>query len=145
KDLKIFSLELPGLLTEELKSIIHYCKDLDQLKACLQEYSNSIKVVACKSNHIIGADLLLMNKSIDTLYIYYNQEDQHNQEWLESLVLAKIIKIYNEKQLMRHLSTKAMLYYYNQGLENRKNGDYGFANLCFLDSIKLLDYSAKFI
>ncbi|CAF4049011.1 unnamed protein product [Rotaria sordida] len=142
---KIFLLGLPDLPTEALKNVIHHCEDLDQLRADLQRYPNSTKVIVCKSNHLIGVDELLMNHLIDTLYVLVNQEDQDIQEWLESLVFDDIIKVHNEKQLMRHLGAKVMLCYHNQGLEHRRNGDYGFANLCFLDSIKALDCCAKFI
>jgi uncharacterized cysteine cluster protein YcgN (CxxCxxCC family) len=53
--------------------------------------------------------------------------------------------VQNENELMRHLCAKSTLCCYNEGMEHRKNGDFGLANACFIDSIGAVDYSAKFI
>ncbi|CAF3985101.1 unnamed protein product, partial [Rotaria sordida] len=107
---KIFLLELPDLPTEALKNVIRHCEDLDQLRADLQRYPNSTKVIVCKSNHLIGVDELLMNHLIDTLYVLVNQEDQDIQECRKFVFRQELIR--------RHLASHSRFYDYSAGICN---------------------------
>ncbi|CAF4137218.1 unnamed protein product [Rotaria sordida] len=142
---KILSYQLPDLQIDGLNTTIINCQTVDQLKTLLKKYRQSILIIVCCSNHLIEIDQLLINYKIDTLYVLNNQEDQDIREWLTGLIIGNIIEINNRKQLMRNLSTKIMLCYYNQGLQHRTSGDIGLANLCFIDSLNALNYSAQFI
>lgn len=56
----------------------------------------------------------------------------------------KVIKVGDENEMMRHLCTKAMLCYFNQGLEYQKNDNMGLANKCFNDALNALNQAKQF-
>ncbi|CAF1324576.1 unnamed protein product, partial [Rotaria sordida] len=120
KSAKILLLELSNLQIKELKLIVQ----------------------SCTSDKCIELASILPDISFDTLYVLNNGEkinETFGSWWNKTTV------VYTEKQLMRHLCTKSMLCYYNEGLQHQKNGDMGLSNACMIDSLRALDYSAKFI
>ncbi len=119
--------------------VIVHCSTIDKFQTILEENSSSRLTVACTNDKFIeAASLLLDNRNVDTVYILTEQMDIM---WPIELVDSpfKWIQIKNEKQLMQHLCVKAMLSYFNQGQEHKKNGNYGLANLCFRDAQKALN------
>lgn len=108
----------------------------------LTKFDAFITIIACNSNKLDEITPYLNIPSIDTVYILNarGKIDGAIAPWWN-----KATVVYNEKQLMRHLCTKSMLCYFNEGLEHRKNENFGLANSCMLDSLRALDYSSKFI
>ncbi|CAF1324598.1 unnamed protein product [Rotaria sordida] len=102
----------------------------------------SICKLPCTSDKCIELASILPDISFDTLYVLNNGENINETigSWWN-----KTTVVYTEKQLMRHLCTKSMLCYYNEGLQHRKNGDMGLLNACMINALHALDYSAKFI
>ncbi|CAF0869859.1 unnamed protein product [Rotaria sp. Silwood1] len=145
RNFKILIYGLPDLRNDQLQTAIIHCQSANQLRTALNNYHESLIVIVCNSNRLTEIDTLLMNYEIDTLYVCNNDEDQDIREWFDGLIFENMIEINNRRQLMRHLYTKTMLCYYNQGLEHQKNGDFGLANLCFLDAQTALQYSANFM
>ncbi|CAF4094043.1 unnamed protein product, partial [Rotaria sp. Silwood2] len=142
KQAKILILDLPHLPTKELDNLVIHCSTIDELLARSAENSAFILIIACTSEKLTELAPILTRISIDTLYILNTGDEikHFGESWWNKTTI-----VYNEKQLMRHLCTKSMLCFYNEGLEHRKTGNFGVANVCFLDSIRALNYSAKFI
>jgi hypothetical protein len=137
--------DLPDLSINILGEVVVHCSDFDDLQNVLKKYSSSTIIIAYGSDKISKLDRLLINHQIDTSYLLNNEKDKDIREWLDGLVGNNIIVVQNEKQLMRRLCTTAMSCYYKQCKEYQENGNNGMANLCILDSLKALDYSAHFI
>ena len=135
-------MDLADLPARELNGWVKHCKNINELHAQLVKYKTHICVVACTTTKMTELTSILNASSIDTLYIL-NLGDE--TKYSVGPLYNKITVVYTEKQLMRHLSTKAMLCFYKEGLDYRENGDFGLANLCFLDALHALDCSAKFI
>ncbi len=135
-------MDLPNLPIKQLNSLVIHCSTIDDLLVQSIKYQNFVLIIACASNKLLELSPVLSEMSFDTLYIH-NLGEQVNgsvEPWWNKTTI-----VHNENQLMRHLCTKSMLCYYNEGMEHRKNGDFGLANACLLDSLRALDYSAKFI
>lgn len=144
KDFKILALDLSDIRTDILGNVVVHCSDYNDLENALLKYNSSTKIIACRSNKLIGLDRLLFGYDIDTLYVL-SEKDDKDKEWLRSLILANIIEVQNTQQLMRHLCTKTMICYRSQAMEYKNKSNNGMANLCFLDARKALDYSISFI
>ncbi len=142
KSAKILIFDLPHLPTKEIESLVEHCPTLDELIVTAEKYDEFIVIIAFASNRLPELTSLLNKPSIDALYILNVGEkiDGSVDPWWNKTTI-----VYNEKQLMRHLCTKSMLCYFNEGLEHRKNENFGLANACMLDSLRALDYSAQFI
>jgi hypothetical protein len=128
-----------------LGEIAIHCANEDDLINALAKYRSSTKYIACDSSKVIGLDVLLMNYSIEKLYVLNNKQDDDIREWLYGLVPVDVIQVQDIKKLMRHLCTTAVFCYYKQCIEYKSKENNAMANLCALDSLKALDYSAKFI
>ncbi|CAF4486010.1 unnamed protein product [Rotaria sp. Silwood1] len=142
KKAKILIVDISNLPTKELNDLVVHCSNIDELLAASIKYNAFNLIIACTSSKLTELAPILRGVSIDAFYIL-NVGDEikcFDEPWWN-----KTTVVYNEKQLMRHLCTKSMLCLYHEGLEHRKTGDFGLANICFLDSIRALDYSAKFI
>ena len=74
--------------------------------------------------------MLSNNPNLDTIYIITDQKDLLWPVEIDS-ENSKWVHVNNEKQLMRHLYSKAMFYYFKKGLEYKKDDDYVQANLYF--------------
>jgi hypothetical protein len=121
--------------------VVH-CPTLDDLAVTLSKFDAFIVVLAFTSDKLPELTPLLIEPCIDAIYIL-NVDEKVNgsiEPWWNRTTI-----VHNEKQLMRHLCTKSMLCYFNEGLEHRKNENFGLANACMLDSLRALDYSAQFI
>ena len=130
----------------DLNVAVKRVADEKELNNAIQKNPESyIEAVVCSYDHLIGTDIVLLKRPDCSLFVVNGGETEIDREWLDGLILGKKIEIGSKKQLMRHLGTKVMLYHYNQGLEHKKNGDYGLANLCFQDSLNALNFSAKYI
>ena len=142
KSAKLLLLDLSYLRMNELNSLVVHCPTIDDLRIQSEKYSEFVVVIACTSEKFIEIAPILPDISFDTLYILNvgdEMKGSSNAWWNKTII------VYNEKQLMRHLCTKSMLCYYNEGLEHRKNGDIGLSNACMRDALLALDYSAQFI
>ncbi len=119
-----------------------HCSTLDDLLVTLIKYSAFILVLVCTSDKLSQLTSFLNDYPIDTVYILNVEEKVtgSSEPWWNKTTI-----VHTEKQLMRHLCTKSMLCYFNEGLEHRKNENFGLANACMMDSLRALDYSAKFI
>ena len=115
---------------------------IDELVVALDNCRNNILVLACAADRIEALRPILSRYQFDTVYILNAEQLVHGTDepwWLRTTI------VHNEKQLMRHLCTKSMLCFYNEGIEYRAHGDFGLANLSLNDSLQALDYSAQFI
>ncbi|CAF2733714.1 unnamed protein product [Rotaria sp. Silwood2] len=139
------TMNLSNLPTCKLGKVVIACPDITGLAATLKNHKESRRIIVCNSKDLIGIDKLLINDPIYKVIVLNNEEDNDIREWYDGLLFDRIIEVNNTKQLLRHLSTEAMLSYFNQGLEHKKKGNYGLANLCFSDSINALNCSAEFI
>ena len=126
----------------DINGSVEHCQSIDELRVQLPKYEASSRVIACTAAKITELTPILNAISIDALYILNlgNGPNHSVEPWWD-----KVTVVYTEKQLMRHISTKAMLCFNNEGLEHRENGDHGLANACFLDALQALDCAAKFI
>ena len=144
QDFKIFALDLSDVPTGVLGQVVIHCSDCKDLENALLKYNSSTKIIACRSNKLIGLDRLLFGYDIDTLYVL-NEKDDQDKEWLDSLIFANTIEVQNVQQLMRRLCTTTMICYRNQAMEYKNISNNGMANLCILDAHKALDYAISFI
>ncbi len=135
-------MDLPNLPIKQLNSLAVNCSSTGDLLVQSIEYQNSVLIVACASNKLHELVPILSQMSFDTLYILNLEETVNGsvEPWWNKTTIVQ-----NENELMRHLCAKSTLCCYNEGMEHRKNGDFGLANACFIDSIGAVDYSAKFI
>ncbi|CAF3304642.1 unnamed protein product [Rotaria socialis] len=142
KSAKILILNQPGLPTKELGNLVDHCFNVGELQKKLEKYNSFLRIIACTSAQLTELAPILRRTQIDALYILNIGDEMKcwDEPWWNRTTV-----VYTERQLMRHLCTKSMLCFYNEGLEHKKQGDFGLANISFLDSIRALDYSAKFI
>ncbi len=142
KSAKILIFDLPHLKTKDIESLVVHCSNLDELIVASEKYDEFIVIIACTSNKLPDLTSILNKPSIDAVYVLNGGDkiDATVEPWWNRTTV-----VYNDKQLMRHLCTKSMLCYFNEGLEHRKNGNFGLANACMMDSLRALDYSAQFI
>ncbi len=145
KDFKILIFRLPNLRTHVLGDVVIHCKDKHELTNALTNYPLSKIIIVCNSNELIGLDILLLNYPIDTLIILNNDQDNDIREWLVGLIFNNIIEVQTEKKLIYRLYTMIVSCYYNQSTEYREKENYGKANLCILDSLKVLDFLTKIV
>lgn len=146
KDFKILIFGLPDLSIHTFDESIVHCLDINELKKALVKYRSSFIIIGCDSNQIFELDLILLNYSIDIVYVINNEKDEDEREWLYSILSNNnLILVDSEKKLMRRLCTTAVLYYHKQSLEYKNKGNNSMANLCLFNSLKALDYSTKFI
>jgi hypothetical protein len=133
---------LPNLPTKEINSLVVHCATFEDLSVTFRKFDSFIIIIVCTSKKLSELTSLLNENSIDALYILNVDETVHGstEPWWN-----KTTVVFNEKQLMRHLCTKSMLCFFNEGLEHRKNENFGLANACMVDSLRALDYSAQFI
>jgi hypothetical protein len=139
---KILLLELPNISIKELNDLIVHCSTNDDLLVQSMKYVEYTLIIACISDKLNEVSSILPDISFDTLYVLHIGEKINGsvEPWWN-----KTTVVYTEKQLMRHLCTKSMLCYFNEGLEHRKDGNVGLSNACMLDSLRALDCSVQFI
>ncbi|CAF1589507.1 unnamed protein product [Rotaria magnacalcarata] len=142
KSAKILILNQPHLPTKELENLVDHCLNIGELRKTLEKYNSFSRIIACTSAQLTELVPILSRTQIDALYILNIGDEMKclGEPWWNRTTV-----VYTERQLMRHLCMKSMLCCYNEGLEHRKQGDFGLANISFLDSIRALDYSAKFM
>ena len=142
KSAKILIYNLPHLPIEPINNLIVFCSTIDELVVALEKYNNFTIVVVFRTDKLAEVRPLLNRPSIDSVYIVRPDEnlDVAAEPWWQ-----KTTVVCNDKQLMRHLCTKSMLCYFNEGMEHRKNENMGLSNVCMMDSLRALEYSAKFI
>jgi len=134
KGFKIIILQEENLPEHDLKDVIVHCPTIKEFEAILKENSSSILTLACNNDTLIEvAPLLLANRNVDTVYVLTDRIDIMWPIELEN-GMFETIKITDGNQLMRHLFLKAMLSYFKQGEEYKNKGDYGLANLSFIDA-----------
>ncbi|CAF3701819.1 unnamed protein product [Rotaria sp. Silwood1] len=142
KSAKILILDISDLPTQVLKNTVVHCSTIENLLTALAQYNAFIIIIACTSARLDELIPVLNETPIDELYIL-NEGDPiqgATEPWWNKTTI-----VYNTKQLMRHLCTKLMRCFYNEGIAHRKNGNSGVANACMTESLRILDYSAQFI
>ncbi|CAF4941549.1 unnamed protein product [Rotaria sp. Silwood1] len=142
KSVKILILDIPALPTQVLRNWVVHCSTIEKLLASSIQYNAFILIIACTSAKLAELIPVLNETPIDELYIL-NEGDPiqgATEPWWNKTTI-----VYNTKQLMRHLCTKLMRCFYNEGIAHRKNGNSGVANACMTESLRILDYSAQFI
>lgn len=142
KSAKILVYDLTIPETKQLEPIVEHCPTLERLRELAIQYSAYSLIIAFNAERLSELREFLSETPFDAVYILNMGEttDGYAEPWW-----SKTTVVFNDKQLMRHLCTKSMLCFFNEGLEYRKNGDFGLANTLMLDSLRALDYSAKFI
>jgi hypothetical protein len=86
---------------------------------------------------------LLKNSSLDTIYVLTGMTGMaRTSQPIDND--CPIVEIHNEKELMRHFCTKAMLSYHNQGVQYKKKDEFGLANLCSQYALNALEQAKKF-
>ena len=142
KTLKVHILAQSHLPTDRLKTVVVHSKDVTELVSSLDRSKDDILVVACTSDRIEELRPILSRYPVDTVYVLNSGQLVHgtDEPWWHRTTM-----VHSEQQLMRYLCTKSMLCFYDQGVQYRKNGDFGLANLYLTDSLEALDYSATFI
>ncbi|CAF4606412.1 unnamed protein product [Rotaria sp. Silwood2] len=142
KSAKILILDIPDLPTQLLGNLAIHCSTIEDCLATSIQYKAFILIIACSSAKLAELIPVLTKIPIEQLYIL-NEGDAIKgavEPWWNKTTI-----VYNIKQLMRHLCTKIMLCYFNEGIAHRKNGDSGLANACMAESLHVLDCSAQFI
>lgn len=134
--------QISHLELEPIKNLVVLCSDINEFVLASEKYNEFLTVVVLKHEQLAELQPLLGRPSIDTIYILNDGEklEPGLEPWWQ-----KTTVIYSEKQLMRHVCTKSMLCYFNEGMEHRKNENVGLANACMVDSLRALEHSAKFI
>ncbi len=145
RGVKILIYRSPNLRTGVLSDVVIHCKDEHELTNALIEYHALKIIIVCNSNELIGLDILLSNYSIDTLFVINNVQDHDIREWLDGLIFNNTIEVQTEEKLIYHLCTMIVSCYYNQSIEYRQKENYGKANLCILDSLKVIDFLTKIV
>ncbi|CAF1303073.1 unnamed protein product [Rotaria sordida] len=142
KSAKILILDIPDLPTQVLGNLVVHCSTIEQLLATSNQYNDFILIIACTSAKFAELIPVLRKILIDELYVLNIGDTIKGavEPWWNKTTI-----VYNVKQLMRHLCTKIMLCYFNEGIAHRKNGDSSLANACMVDSLHALDCSAQFI
>jgi len=121
---------------------VEHCTSFEHLQQLSIQYSAYVLIIAFNAERLSELRQFLNEIPFDAVYILNLGEktDGYDAPWWNRTTV-----VYNDKQLMRHLCTKTMLCLFNEGLEHRKNGNFGLANSSMLQSLKALDYSAQFI
>lgn len=133
---------MPHLQLEPINNLIVICSNIDELVVGMEKYQEFLTVIVFQYDQLDELRPLLSRPSIDTIYILNlgEKSEPGSEPWWQ-----KTTVVFSENQLMRHVCTKSMLCYFNEGMEHRKNENVGLSNTCMMDSLRALEYSAKFI
>ena len=139
---KFLIYQMPHLQLDAIKNLVVVCSNIDEFVVASEKYNEFLTVVVLKHEQLGEVRPFLSRQSIDTIYILTDGEkfEPDLEPWWQ-----KTTVVYNEKQLMRHVCTKSMLCYFNEGMEHRKNENVGLSNACMVDSLRALEHSANFI
>ncbi|CAF4815091.1 unnamed protein product [Rotaria socialis] len=94
KNVKILPLGMPDLPTKILDGVTINCSNMENLKATFAKYRESTSSIVCKSDDLIGADRLIRDNQIETLYVLIDEKDEDIKEWQNSFVSANIIEVH---------------------------------------------------
>ncbi|CAF3281582.1 unnamed protein product [Rotaria socialis] len=85
---------MPDLSTKILDGVTINCSNMENLKATFAKYRESTSSIVCKSDDLIGADRLIRDNQIETLYVLIDEKDEDIKEWQNSFVSANIIEVH---------------------------------------------------
>jgi hypothetical protein len=145
QDYKVLLYRLPDLPTDQLGNAVIHCSDVNELTNLLTRYQSLKILIACTSDELIGLNNLLLNYLIDAFLVLDNDPANDFREWLDAPILNVMTVVQSERQLMRHLCTMIVLYYRDQATDYRGKQNEGMANLCILDSLKVLNCLTNFV
>ena len=127
-----------GLDTHGLAPFVQHCQNAEELNAALIEKKNCIRIVACTSNDIDDVALVLKIHQINTLFLYDlgTGPIEYAEPWCHLTT-----KVVSDQKLLVSLCTKAASCLYAEAAQHRQNENYGLADLCKQDIIRILKYS----
>jgi NADH/NAD ratio-sensing transcriptional regulator Rex len=131
KDLFLCFNILPRLGTTVIFSI--YCSDIDQLPNLLEENKQCRITLVCKAEDTQKLNDIMIQRCIHGIYIFGHCP--------ELKIPNKEITIINtnEQDLMFQILCAAVQYTHDEEMMQRKLGNYNFADLLAMDTLKLLD------
>ncbi len=143
KNFKIIVLQEEDLPKHNLNDAIVLCRTIDEFKNILMKNQSSTLIIVCAEDKLPDLVSLLAHLTLDTMYVLTDQVDI---AWPIELIEKnwEPIRSNDQNQLMRYLCLKAMLCYYKQAMEHKKNGDNGLKDLCLVDAKNALNQAKNF-